>query len=178
MSNSKHEDFDEDLFRPGGNNTESRHKLSLILTSYMEAHKVLLSYVGDVFGFRKGVVVAVDQHRIAWSLVNRRDDVEAFRLRADQIPVLKVQIDAGVSFKNISRHPAYRKWSASGQIVFVPQFDKSIGVLKALDRALISGETGHRGAGSLQWLPHDAELREAIQKMKVRAARYYTEEPE
>lgn len=53
----------------------------------LETGNILLSYVTDKFGFKKGVVIAIGPGQVGWSLVNK-NDYEYQELGLEQIPSL------------------------------------------------------------------------------------------
>lgn len=58
-----------------------------IAKEVLEKDNILLSYITDKFGFKKGVVIAIGPGQVGWSLVNKRD-YEYQELGLEQIPAL------------------------------------------------------------------------------------------
>jgi hypothetical protein len=136
----------------------------------------LVTYVRDKFGFKKGVVVAIDRGQVGWSLV-APDDHEYEYVRIEQIPVLSTILqterfedeDGNEAtphdvLKDFVTHPAFKEWSEQRGIIAVPKFDRATGIILAVDRArAYAAITPDQGKSFDDVpMPNDKELREAL----------------
>lgn len=80
---------------------------NFLVRDFLQKNRVLIAYVRDVYGFRKGAVVAFmvgsntdhelaegevptkGELRMGWSLVNKVEDIEWKELRPDQLPLIQ-----------------------------------------------------------------------------------------
>lgn len=116
-----------------------------LIKDYMSKNKVLVSYVRDAYGFRKGVVVALGPTTLGYSLVNKSADVEYRDVKPWQLPAVqrmaaaKVEVDGKMvpafSASDVLASKAYRRASEE-LVVRIPLFDRKIGIMRAIDSAL------------------------------------------
>ena len=150
--------------------TRNRRKtMNPLLRDYLTRNRVLIEYVRSVFGYKKGVVVAISKDRVGWSLVNNTLDIQWRKVSAMSIPPIQKMVNEGKPLQEIVRHPAYVRAARNEFAIRVPQFDQDVGLLKALGRAL---EQGGKEKG-IEPIPKDSELAAAIERMVERAKRYY-----
>jgi len=155
-------------------------KDSPALSRLLQETNALVSYVRDDFGYYKGVVVAIGKKKIGYSLVKLSRDVLWVRVKPHQLPVINKMFQEGHSLEEIAKTAPYQKCESEHHIVRIPQFDKRIGLLFALDSAMKS---------EIKWMdcgidepmftspfPKDDDLRKVFAKMINRANRYYKEE--
>jgi len=109
-----------------------------MVKEYLKSHKVLISYVYDDFGFRKGVVVALGKERIGWSSVNSEYDSKYQSLKPHQLPLVQKMIaraereGSAIDIMNLSCvHKLIRK----DLIIKVPKFDRNEGIMRAIECA-------------------------------------------
>jgi hypothetical protein len=150
--------------------TRNRRKtMNPLLKQYLEKNKVLIQYVRNVFGFKKGIVVAISKDGVGWSLVNNTLDIQWRKASPMSIPPIQRMANDGKPLLEIMKHPAYVRAVKSEFAIRVPQFDVDIGLMKALGRALDQGEKEK----VIEPIPKDMELAAAIERMVERAKRYY-----
>lgn len=147
-----------------------------ILSDYLLKNKVLIQYVYDVYGFRKGVVVSTAKDEVGWSLVSNRD-VDVQRLDPMTLPVIQKLIRAKASIEKIAASEAYLHALKEHCAIPIPLFDPSIALFLAIGRSLlstISKSQGEEGTLSIQpEPPNDKELKAAISSMMVRSRKYF-----
>ena len=141
--------------------------LNPILKEYLLQHRVLVQYLHDVYGFRRGVLVATGKNRMGWSSVSDHD-VEIRRIDPLKLPALQKLVKKGASIPEITSHKAYRKAIKGNCAIPVPIFDFNIGIFLAIGRA---------EQGALQTKPKNRNLNSAIQKMRDKASRHFGREP-
>lgn len=113
---------------------------------YMKRQRVLVSYVRDTFGYKRGVVVAVAPGQIGYSQVHHSLDSDYKYVKPHQLPVLQkmeskmraeVESDIPVDTSYAILHSkAYKKLMDNEGVIHVPNFDKEKGITIALKRAL------------------------------------------
>lgn len=148
---------------------KKRTSLNPVLKEYLAHHKVLVSWVKDVYGFKKGAVVATDG-RIGYSLVSSHD-VRWERMDPMCLPVIHQLVAEGKPVSEIQNHPAYKKCIRDKLAVKIPLFDRDIALFTAIGRA-VESVTETESIGELA-LPHDKELREVATRMLDRAKKYF-----
>ena len=150
--------------------TRNRRKtMNPLLKDYLTRNRVLIEYVRSVFGYKKGIVVAISKDRVGWSLVNNTLDIQWRKVSVMSIPPIQKMVNEGKSLQEIVKHPAYIRAARNEFAVRVPQFDVDIGLLRALGRALDQGDK-EKG---IEPIPKDTELVAAIERMVERARRYF-----
>ena len=135
--------------------------LNPIMKDYLLRHKVLVQYLHDVYGFRRGVLVATGKDRIGWSSVSDHD-VEIRRIDPLKLPTIQELLKKGASLAQIMSNRAYQKAIKENCAIPVPTFDFNIGIFLAIGRA-------EQGMG--QTMPR--HLRSDIQKMKEKASSHF-----
>ena len=135
--------------------------LNPILRDYLSQHKVLVQYLHDIYGFRRGVLVATGKDRIGWSSVSDYD-VEIRRVDPLKLPVVRKSIREGAPIEKITASKAYRKAIKEHCSVAFPLFDLNIGIFLAIGRA---------EKGMVQITPR--KLKSAILEMKEKASRHF-----
>ena len=166
-----------------------------MVKEYLEKNKVIITYVRNDLGFKIGIVVAIGQDKIGWSLVNHRHDYEKRYLKPHQIPAIQKMLQRMKDYKpgvldkdgkeipfpkiDIFKSKAYRlyldmlrdtNWDATSEIP-VPSFDREEGLRRAIEMAV----NGTFKVAS--WLTHpwdrplNSYMREAITQMIDRSHR-------
>ena len=153
-----------------------RNERNPILLDYLSKHKVLIEYVKDIYGFKKGVVVATAQDRVGWSLI------DAWDVRIEQhdpikLPAVQKLIKGKVTLEQITSSKSYKRAIKEHCAIPVPIFDPNIGIFIAIGRSLssnISESASEQGETRIKPPPpNDVELLTAIQKMLDRSKRYF-----
>ena len=132
-----------------------------LVKDYLKNHKVLISYVRDKYGFRKGVVVAISKNQIGWSVVNPEDYVR-YRGALTSIPAIARDIKWDIPISEITKYLTFEKGCC---VIMQPSFDRNAGLYIALTRALQDDGTGDRLLG------RDKDLIQAVKDMCERAER-------
>ena len=156
-----------------------------VVKDFMSKNKIIVSYVRDVYGFKKGVVVALGKDKLGFSMVKQSEDIEWKRLKPWQIPSIQRMSTMGVSLEEIMFSPAFEKLEKDDHSVKVPLFNKQVGLMLAIDSALRSeiqfdGEeiktskvpTGIDGVTKTIWdnrFPQDKDLLRVIYFVRHRA---------
>ena len=138
-----------------------QQELNPILKTYLLQHKVLVQYLHDLYGFRRGVLVATGKDRIGWSSVSDRD-VEIRRIDPLKLPTIQGLMKKGASLTEIMSNKAYRKAIKENCAVPVPIFDFNMGIFLAIGRA---------EQGMVQTMPR--HFKSTIQEMKEKASRHF-----
>ena len=155
---------------------------------FLKENRVLLSYIYDENGFKRGVALAINANQVGWSLVSA-EDYEPYRGRWQNIPAVQriVQeadtvgdITAAELTKRIFALPAFTKTdralrrqsplyirTVSELVVMKPRFDKYTGIAIALRRALADTKN------EPQDLPADANAIAAITNVAARAESFF-----
>lgn len=164
-----------------------------MVKDYLERNKVVITYVRNDFGFKIGVVVAIGQDKIGWSMVNHRHDYKEMYLKVHQIPALQKMVQRMKDYKpgvldndgkeipfpkiDIFKSKAYRLYldmiqeSWGDKLIPVPYFDREEGLRRAIEMA----EKGTFEVAS--WLTHpwdhplNSYMRDAITQMIDRSHR-------
>jgi hypothetical protein len=158
----------------------SRNQLELkVIGEYMKSEKILIRYLKDIYGYRKGVVVALSPNHIGFSIVSSTE-CEYQRLHPEQLPVIKKMIHENRSLEEIVSSTPYRKCMRNQGVVRIPRFDLRTGFLLALDSARrqeveIIDEVLEKPLIGCARLPHDPDLLKALLVMNERARKYYKE---
>lgn len=150
---------------------------------FLNENRVLLSYIYDENGFKRGVALAINANQVGWSLVSA-EDYEPYTGRWQNIPAVQrivreadtaliEDITAAELTKRIFALPAFAKTckvpiSARELHVMKPRFDKYTGIAIALRRALADNK------GEPQDLPGDANAIAAITNVAARAESFFT----
>jgi hypothetical protein len=130
-----------------------------MVKEYLKQNKVIITYVRNDLGFKIGIVVAIGQNKIGWSMVNHRHDYESRDLKLHQVPAIQKMLQRvkdykpGVMDKNgkeipapkvdIFQSKAYRLyldmaeqgWKGDCEIM-VPHFDREEGLRRAIEMAV------------------------------------------
>lgn len=151
---------------------------------FLNENRVLLSYIYDENGFKRGVALAINANQVGWSLVSA-EDYEPYRGRWQNIPAvqrivreadtvgditaaeLTKRIFALPAFTKTGRIPVSRIVSARELMVMKPRFDKYTGIAIALRRALADNKS------EPQELPEDANAIAAITNVAARAESFF-----
>ena len=140
-----------------------QRELNPIMKDYLLRHKVLVQYLHDVYGFRRGVLVATGKDQIGWSSVSDYD-VEIRRIDPLKLPALQRLVEKGAAISEIASNKVYRKAIKENCAVPVPIFDLNIGLFLALGRA---------EQGALQTMPKNKHIKSAIMEMKAKASLHF-----
>ena len=92
---------------------------------------MLVQYLHDLYGFRRGVLVATGKDRIGWSSVSDHD-VEIRRIDPLKLPTIQGLLKKGAAISEIASHKAYRKAIKENCAIPVPIFDPNIGLFLQL----------------------------------------------
>ena len=151
---------------------------------FLNENRVLLSYIYDENGFKRGVALAINANQVGWSLVSA-EDYEPYRGRWQNIPAvqrivreadtvgditaaeLTKRIFALPAFTKTGRVPDARIVSVRELAVMKPRFDKYTGIAIALRRALADTKN------EPQDLPADANAIAAITNVAARAESFF-----
>lgn len=151
---------------------------------FLNENRVLLSYIYDENGFKRGVALAINANQVGWSLVSA-EDYEPYRGRWQDIPAvqrivreadtveditaaeLTKRIFALPAFTKTGKVPADRMISARDLMVMKPRFDKYTGIAIALRRAFADNKS------EPQDLPGDANAIAAITNVAARAESFF-----
>jgi len=130
-----------------------------LVTDFLAKNKVVISYIRNNFGFKKGLVIAfllpngdeeprAKQLRLGWSLVNNNEDVVWKYLRPDQLPIVqrKELVAARLKPQEKKTEQLKRLEVKAGKAVDrllrqklqvkIPKFEKRLALYYAIDRAL------------------------------------------
>lgn len=151
---------------------------------FLNENRVLLSYIYDENGFKRGVALAINANQVGWSLVSA-EDYEPYGGRWQNIPAvqrivreadtveditaaeLTKRIFALPAFTKTGRMPNARLVSVRELMVMKPSFDKYTGIAIALRRALADTKN------EPQDLPEDANAIAAITNVAARAESFF-----
>jgi hypothetical protein len=120
--------------------------MNSLIKDFMKRNKVLVSYVRDVYGFRKGVVVALSATELGYSLVNKSADVGYEEMKVWQLPAVQRMAAATCKLEDGTKVPVYsaenilqskvlRKVAEDDNYVRVPMFNRKVGLHFAIDSA-------------------------------------------
>lgn len=152
---------------------------------------IILSYITDKYGFRKGVVLAIGAGQLGWSLVSKEDH-EYRDLGIEQLPWLAAfiqhpnryrqeekKLSAKKAIDILIHDPAFKSWSANGGMIQVPQFNRIRGIEDAYNRAILYSKT-MPGKGlnfSDVPLPNDPDLMRALEIVNRRSYYHFKDDP-
>jgi hypothetical protein len=105
-----------------------------LVKDFMKRNKVAVSYVRDGFGFKCGVVVALGKDVLGWAMVNHDLDSEYKSLKPHQLPAIQKFVSKGGL--DVLNSRAYKKYSNVDGCVKVPIFNREVGLVIAINRAL------------------------------------------
>jgi len=155
----------------------------------LDTQNILLAYITDKFGFKKGVILAIGPGQIGWSLVNK-NDYHYETLGIEQIPKLanfiqnptrngQDEVTADEALSALVDDTAFKAFIEAGGFIQVPDFDRASGIVQAYDRALLYQATKPDSGLTFDDvpLPHDKDLRGAIMYMIDRSHRYFRDKP-
>ncbi len=155
---------------------------SSLAKEFLSRNSVLIRYVRDKFGFKKGVVVAMAPGVVGWSLVST-EDYNIEKITLNNVPFLSsyIQNPGDVSaidaITALISNKGFKEWSENSGWIEKPQFDKYIGLNIAIDTMLaVDIASEGRGVDSAildAELPFDADLRAAVYNMIDRSYRYF-----
>lgn len=151
-----------------------------IAKEILDTQDVMVTYVRDKFGFKKGVIIAIDAGQLGWSLVDQ-SDYEYRDLTIEQIPALESYIHTPETFDKentidgLVNHPAFKAWSRQGGCIRVPRFDRAQGIVIAMDRArTIASIESDKGLNFTDTkLPYDKEFLNTLARMNLRSYRHF-----
>jgi len=135
--------------------------LNPILKEFLLQHGVLVQYLHDIYGFRRGVLVATGKDRIGWSSVSDYD-VEIQRIDPLKLPTIQGLVKNGAPIAAIMSNRAYRRAIKKNCAIPVPIFDLNIGLFLAIGRA---------EKGTVQTIPRN--LKSTILEMKEKASLHF-----
>ena len=142
---------------------------------YFANHRVLIQYVRDSFGLRKGVVIAIAPGVVGWSEIHPDDYIPwQYNLKdlCNLPSISKILASEEAVRANLSRcfdKPGYVR-------IYLPSFDRKVGFEKALARAttLTTPFTEEESVDFERLgVPHDQDLRATIKAMIPRSYNYF-----
>lgn len=155
--------------------------MNSLAKDYLKKNRVLINYVRDSNGFKKGVVVAIDANHIGWSLV-ARDDYRTFRGKLSARPIVHRSIVyylrtlyedglANVDAVTNRLEQLMKKVNGIGafdafEVIQEPMFNRNTGLSIAIERAMNDNN-------QTSMIPYDRDLREALARMIDRASRAF-----
>jgi hypothetical protein len=153
-----------------------------VLKDFMKRNKMIIAYSRDVFGFKNGVVVALGLDRIGWSMVNNTADIKYKRMKPHQIPSIQrmvrvVEDSSGGTYtvpdaEAILNSKAYKKLINAHGDIRVPEFNRELGLIHAIDRALNNVVVvSDGGEGMYGDVPSDENMVNLLFRMIVRSRR-------
>ena len=156
---------------------------SAIARDFISQHRVLIGYVLDVFGFRKGVVVATGRRNVGFSIVNRSLDAEWIRIQPFRLPAIQRMVQKGLPLEEIVNSRPFRNCVRGNNAVRVPKFDTRMGFLLALDSALCGevkfvDENVESPVVYCPRMPNDPDLMRVVIQMIGRARRFFRDSSE
>ena len=153
------------------------HAKSPLLQDFCKKQRVLISYIRDEYGFKRGLVVATSEKNIGYSIVNLSQDVEWKRINPYQLPAVRKMIAEGKSIADIVHSTAFSKCINSNNAIRIPKFVLRTGMLIALDRAIKQEvqiiDSPFEKIIQCPRMPRDEELKRAILNMQERAKKYF-----
>jgi hypothetical protein len=164
--------------------TSQEEKMDSLVRDFMSKNKVLVSYVRDVYGFRKGVVVALGKDQLGFSLVHKRMDVDWKRVMPHQLPNVQRMMHFGEDAETIMNSEGYQKCLRNGGEIRVPKFDRKLGLMYAIDSAKrneITFETAEDEDGLTSVIingrvPNDPDLINVVFATRERAMKFFKDE--
>lgn len=124
---------------------------------FITKNSVKVSYVHDIFGYRKGVVIKVGKGKEAkygWSLVHKLDGEAKFGVKYTQLPIFQEN-------RFHDKVEVLEKLLLQNSWVHIPNFDKEQGKVIAINRALqqpIVAENTHFPVLVGEDMPYDRDL--------------------
>ena len=149
----------------------SRSRLNPVLKDFLSRNRVLIVHVVNKYGFKVGVVVATAKNQIGFSMVSDQDTVWR-RVDPMNLPIIRQMRKDGKSLEEVIASKAYQDCVRNSLVVGLPRFDRNIGLLVALGRAL-ECDIGELSDIKQLQLPMDKDLREAAERMIARAKKYF-----
>ena len=169
-----------------------------IAKEILDNENILITYVTDKHGFRKGVVLATGAGQLGWSLVSP-EDYEYKQVGIEQIPKLasfiqnphkddfidrdpevgdvidEYFINAEDALQALIKDPVFKSWIADGGYLNVPRFERALGITIAMDRARLYASIKPEAGLSFADvpIPNDPDLRDALAYMNIRSHRYF-----
>lgn len=149
--------------------------MNSLVRAYLDQNKVLISYVRDVYGFLKGVVLATSASNFGFSLVHPRCDVTWKMLGPNQIPAIQRVLEAeGITPLDIFESKAYQSLKARSFHIPVPNFNRDIGLMFAIESAKRGDITIKDGVQVMaDHVPLDKDLVRTLNGAIRRAVKYY-----
>lgn len=117
-----------------------KKRMNYVIKDYLSRRDVLIRYVYDIYGYRKGIVLAVAMNRIGFSIVNKETDVSWDCVNLYSIPVIDRLRNQGEDASVILEHPATKKYLRKGNRIGIPDFDINKGFMYAIERAEMGEE--------------------------------------
>jgi hypothetical protein len=148
---------------------------------------IMIAYVRDKFGFKKGVVVAIGPGELGWSMVDAADHEGRF-LTVENIPILAKYlcnpdnhdvIPADAALDCFVHHPAFKAWEREGGYISVPLFDRARGIEQAVNRARAIKATPPIDRPLTfedTFIPRDKELRNTMARLNLRSFEHFNKQ--
>jgi hypothetical protein len=147
--------------------------MTTVLREFVMNHKMLVLYFNNLFGYRKGIIVALSENQIGWSCVHKEDRVYR-QMSPEQIPVIKQMIRCGVAAKDIFQSEPFKKYLRYYCKAEVPTFSRDEGLLIAIDRAVYCQKIVIENHKVVEpKLPHMKELHRAFILMTQKAKKFF-----
>jgi hypothetical protein len=148
-----------------------RIHMNLFVKDFLARNKVVIAYVRDVYGFRKGMVVALGPKTLGFSLVKKSEDVDYKRMKPHQLPTIQRMYHLGYPLEDIVESKAYQKCLNADGMIRVPRFNKDLAIYYAINSAL-SEEIKVEDDGTFifdERVPADIDLWNVIEIVAERA---------
>jgi hypothetical protein len=168
-------------------------------SEYFRGNRVVVVYVRDIYGYRKGIVVALSPTQIGWSMVSKRDfdyqNVNPMqtpyvqRIMARKVPIsplmTKGEIAEAIRANNeidsaVLNDIGFQKVMKNDNWINVPVFNRASGLLRAINRAArskFSINTDEKGIVSFEAndpkFPKDEDLNDAVLRVIDKASRAF-----
>ena len=145
---------------------------NVIVSEFLQNHAkdIKITYVRDVYGFKKGVVVRLfkgKDAKVGWSVVHPNDCTIRFR-KPHQLPFYQWMVGTGCKAETIYWDVAFQRLLENGGYVKEPKFDKYEGLSMAINRALTSPITTTDSEITLaKDIPNDEDLINALAEVLI-----------
>jgi len=140
--------------------------MKTLVKEYMKTHRVMVKYLRDRNGFKKGVVVAIDENRYGWSLV-AKSDYAPYTGSFMEIPSIKRALKYGAGPEDVFNLHVFNS-IRNGFAVQEPMFNKNVALDFAISRAMNAPDPLVETS-----LPADPDLLEGISFLLRRAEKFF-----
>ena len=118
------------------------NKIGAEVKDYIQKNRTAITYVHNSLGYPIGVVLCIGKDKIGYSQVNSLYDYKIVEnLKLHQIPAIQrmeIRIREGKTTESLFQSKAYRHYNeilSSGGYIKIPNFNRVIGLFKALKMA-------------------------------------------